>query len=142
MFSTDHFHPMLVHFPIAIVAIGFLAELASIYFKKETYLPKMSFFLLIVGTLSAIVTVLSGLFFTSDMAGAAEVVRENHELLAFVTLILLVATSTLRVILVLQKKEYPKLKWLAFTLYFLAMISVSITGFFGGTLVYNYMMPL
>lgn len=142
MFSTDHLHPMLVHFPIALVAIGFLAELASLYFKKETCLPKMSFFLLIAGTLSALVTVLSGILFTSDMSGAAQDVRETHELLAFVTLIFLMATSTLRLILFIQKKEYPKLKWLAFTLYLLAIISVSITGFFGGTLVYNYMMPL
>lgn len=34
MFETSHLHPMLVHFPIALVAIGFLADLASIFIKK------------------------------------------------------------------------------------------------------------
>jgi hypothetical protein len=48
----------------------------------------------------------------------------------------------LRIILQVQQKENSNLKWLAFALYGLAAIFVSITGFFGGTLVYNYMMPL
>jgi uncharacterized membrane protein len=54
MFPTSHFHPMLVHFPIALVAIGFIAELASVFIKKEICLTKVGFYLLIFGTLSAL----------------------------------------------------------------------------------------
>ena len=60
MFTTNHLHPMLVHFPIALIAIGFLAELAFIFFKKEICLTKVGYYLLIVGTLAACVTWLSG----------------------------------------------------------------------------------
>ena len=35
MFSTSHLHPMLIHFPIALVAIGFLAECISLIVKKN-----------------------------------------------------------------------------------------------------------
>lgn len=142
MFSTSHLHPMLVHFPIALVAIGFLAEFAFLLFKKEVCLTRMGFYLLVTGTVAACVTWLSGDLFTSEMAGAAGEIRETHELLATITVCLLVATMLLRSFLLYKKIENTKLKVLAFALYGLAALSVSATGFFGGTLVYNYMMPL
>ena len=141
MLSTEHFHPMLVHFPIALVMIGFLADLASLLIKKEICLPKISFYLLILGTLGAFAAVLSGLIFTNEMSGAAGEVRETHELLAFATVSVLTVTSILRIIL-LRKPDNKGLKLLAFILYAVAAVCVSLTGALGGTLVYNYMMPL
>ena len=142
MISTSHFHPMLVHFPIAIVALGFIAELAAIFIKKEASLPKIGFYLLIVGTLSAITAILSGVFFTAEMSGSAGEIKETHELLAWITVGLLFITSVLRSFIQIQKSESNILKWMAFTLYALASVFVGLTGFYGGTLVYNYMMPL
>ena len=142
MFSTSHLHPMLVHFPIALVIFGFLAEIAFIFFKKEVSLNKMGYYLLIVGTLAAIVTWLSGNFFTSEMEGAAGKIREAHELFATITLVLLLVTSILRTTLIMLKNENPILKKLSFLLYGLAVLTVSITGNLGGSLVYNYMMGL
>jgi uncharacterized membrane protein len=142
MFDTSHLHPMLVHFPIALVVFGFVADLASLYFKKEVCLTKTSFYLLIIGTLAAIATWMSGILFTHDMSGAAGVVKETHELYAWITVGLLLITSVLRTVILVKKIEKPGIKWLAFIIYGLACISVTITGFFGGTLVYNYMMPL
>jgi uncharacterized membrane protein len=55
---------------------------------------------------------------------------------------LLLVTSVLRIIIELRKTTDIKLNWLAFAFYALAAVSVSITGYFGGTLVYSYMMPL
>ena len=141
MFETSHLHPMLVHFPIALVAIGFLADLASMFVKKELCFSKMSFYLLITGTLAAMTAVFTGVVFTSDMSGAAGTVMDKHELSAYVTLSLLVITLLFR-ILQLRKPESNNLKWFSFTFYALAAMAVSVTGFLGGTLVYNYMMPL
>lgn len=142
MFDTSHLHPMLVHFPIALVMFGFIIELASIIIKKELCLPKLSLYLLVTGTLATVVTWLSGVLFTSEMSGAAGSVKESHELFAFITMCLLIATSIIRLMITLGKKENSTLKWISFILYGIAAITVSITGFFGGTLVYNYMMPL
>ena len=142
MFSTSHLHPMLVHFPIALVSIGFLFEFAFLLFRKEVFLTKMGFYLLVIGTLSACATWLSGDLFTSDMSGSAEVVRATHEQLASITVGILIATTVLRSVLLYQGNDTKSLKILAFLLYGLAALSVSATGFFGGTLVYNYMMPL
>ncbi len=140
--STTHFHPMLVHFPIALVVFGFMAELAGLYFKKEVCLSKIGFYLLIFGFLAAIAAWLTGTIFTSEMAGAAGEIRETHELFAWITLGTLLAAAAIRIFIQSKNEENTKLKWIAFVLYGLAAISVSITGFFGGTLVFNYMMSL
>ncbi len=142
MMSTTHFHPMLVHFPIALVVFGFMAELAGLYFKKEVCLSKIGFYLLIFGFLAAIAAWLTGTIFTSEMAGAAGEIRETHELFAWITLGTLLAAAAIRIFIQSKNEENTKLKWIAFVLYGLAAISVSITGFFGGTLVFNYMMSL
>lgn len=142
MFPTSHIHPMLVHFPIALLLIGFLAELAALFYKKEICFTKFGFYLLIVGTLAAIVTWLSGAIFTAEMEGAAGQLREKHELIALITVVFATITSILRIYLVRLKQEKHVLKKLAFMLYAIVAICIAITGFFGGTLVYNFMMPL
>jgi uncharacterized membrane protein len=142
MFTTTHLHPMLVHFPIALIAIGFLAELAFLFFKNETSLTKMGYYLLIIGTIATCATWLTGNLFTSEMEGAAGQIREIHEKLATITLVLLVITSILRTYILIKKNEIQSLKWLAFILYATVALTVSATGYFGGSLVYNYMMPL
>ena len=142
MFDTSHFHPMLVHFPIALVVIGFFADLANLVFKKEPCLSKTGFYLLIVGTLSAVVAWLTGILFTADLSGSAGDVKEIHEFFAWLTLGTLIVTSVIRILMLYRKSENTRLQWIAFILYALAMIFVSITGYYGGTLVYDNMMPL
>ncbi len=142
MFSASHLHPMLVHFPIALIVFGFLADISSFLFKKEVCLSKFGFYLLIFGTLASLFALLTGVLFTSEMSGAAGDAKETHELFAWITVGTLIALSAFRIFLKAKNKEETTLKWIAFALYGLAAISVSITGFYGGTLVYNYMMPL
>jgi uncharacterized membrane protein len=142
MFSADHLHPMLVHFPIALTVFGFIAEVASLFFKKEACLSKTGFYLLVLGALTALTAWLSGNFFTGEMSGAAGEIKETHELFAGLTLGALLVTALIRIILKVIRKEDSNLKWVVFALYLAAAILVSVTGFYGGTLVYNYMMPL
>lgn len=132
---------MLIHFPIALVAIGFLAECISLIAKRELSLSKMSFYLLIAGTFFALFTWLSGVLFTSEMSGAAGEIKDTHELFAGLTLGLLLLTSVLRIILIRHAANKLVFR-LSFITYALAAICVAVTGFYGGTLVYNYMMPL
>lgn len=142
MFSTSHIHPMLVHFPVALILIGFLAELAALVYKKEICLTKFGLYLLIAGTLAAIFTWFSGALFTAKMEGAAGHIRETHELIALTAVILAIITSIIRIYIIRQKEEKPGMKKIAFLFYVLTAIAIGLTGFFGGTLVYNYMMPL
>lgn len=143
MFTLSHIHPMLVHFPIALTAVGFLFELIYLLNKKEVCLTKAGYYLLLLGTLAAVVTWLSGELFTAEMEGTSGQIRETHALLATITVILLIITSAIRIYIRAKKKEDNRtLKNMGFIFYGLATVSVFVTGNFGGTLVYNYMMPL
>lgn len=142
MFSTSHLHPMLVHFPIALVIFGFLAEIAFLFFKNEISLGKMGYYLLILGTLAAILGWLTGSLFTSDLDGAAGKIKETHELFATITLGLLLVTSIMRSAMLILKSENSNLKIVSFIFYGLATASVSITAFLGGSLVYDYMLGI
>jgi len=42
MISVSHIYPMLFHFPIAWVVLGFIVDCALVYFRKETYLSTMN----------------------------------------------------------------------------------------------------
>lgn len=143
MFTLSHAHPILVHFPIALITAGFLLELIYLFRKKEVCLTKSGYYLLILGALAAVITWLSGRLFTAEMEGAAGQVRETHELMATISVVMLIIAAAIRIYVTVKKQDNDKkLKNIAFVVYALATISVMITGFFGGTLVYNYMMPL
>lgn len=138
MISTAHIHPILVHFPIALILLGFLADILSIYLKKENSLDKTSFYLLITGTIGAFFAWLSGNLFAAHVSGAAHDIKETHETFAMITLILLLITGIIR-IYIIKKNEIKWLKKISFITYVLSAISVAITGYLGGILVYNYM---
>ena len=142
MFDTNHLHPMLVHFPIALIVVGFIADISSLFYKKELCLSKAGFYLMILGTLGAIVAFLTGEFFTYDLSGEAGNMEETHELFALITIIFMLLASTYRIYLIVKKKDQTNLKWIAFSLYCAGAIAVSITGFFGGTLVYKFLIGI
>jgi uncharacterized membrane protein len=142
MLDTAIIHPILVHFPIALVIIGFLSDTVFLFFRKEVCLSKTGMYLLYAGTLAAIVTWLSGFLFTSAMSGPAGEIKETHEMFATITVCILIIASVIRLVLSVRKAEASRFKWIVFALYCLAAVSVGITGFYGGDLVYNYLMPL
>jgi uncharacterized membrane protein len=134
---------MIVHFPIALITIGFLAEVVSLFFKSEKCLSKTGFYLMILGTLSAIAAWSAGQLFTSEPAqGAIVGIFEKHETGALITMILMIIGSVFRIWLMIQKKDETQYKWVAFGLYMAGFAAVTYTGFMGGTMVYNFMMPL
>jgi uncharacterized membrane protein len=143
MLSSGHFHPMLVHFPVALITIGFFFDVISLFFnKKEPCLSKAGFYLMILGTLGAVAAYLSGEFFTAEMSGAAGELKERHELFAMITMFVMILASVIRIILVIFKKENSGLKWLVFALFFIAVVTVGYTGFLGGSLVYDFMVGI
>jgi len=142
MFDISHLHPMVVHFPIAIIIVGFLADLGSMVFTKEKCLSRMGFYLEILGMLAAIVAFGTGYFLTSEMEGEAGIVRNHHELFATLTLITIIVACLFRILLVYLNKEETKLKYAAMGLFLLAVVFVGITGYIGGNLVMNYMIGI
>jgi uncharacterized membrane protein len=143
MFNPDHFHPILVHFPVALIIVGFLADVLSLFFKEEKCLSKTGFYLMVLGALGAIAAWTSGQLFT-DEPTQGEIVKvfERHENGALITMILMILGASLRIWLVIKKREETQLKWVVFVLFFLAFAAVTYTGFNGGSMVYDFMLGL
>lgn len=143
MFNTAHLHPMIVHFPIALITAGFLADVVFLFFKNEKCLSKTGFYLMVIGALAAVAAWSTGQLFTSEpIDGEIVKVFERHETGALVTMIIMLIGAVIRVYLVVKKKEETQLKWLVFALYLLGFVAVTYTGFMGGTMVYDFMMSL
>jgi uncharacterized membrane protein len=143
MFNPAHFHPMLVHFPIALILAGILADIAFMVCKKEICFSKAGLYLMILGTIGALAAFLTGEFLTSHPEeGEIMSVFEKHETGAWVTLIVMVIGSALRIYLVSAKKEQSPFKWAVFALFIAGAAAVTYTGFFGGSMVYEFMVGL
>ncbi len=142
MFNPGHFHPMMVHFPIAIITVGFLFDLFSMMYKKQPCLSKAGYWLEIIGMAGAIFAFGTGYFFTSPMEGEAGLVRERHELFATFTLVTIILATLFRILIGYLGKEQTRLKYASLVLFFLAFVFVSITGYLGGSLVIDYMIGL
>ena len=142
MFNSAHFHPMMVHFPIAIIVIGFLTDVASLLFKKDKCLSRMGYYLAIAGMLAAIAAFGTGYFFTGTMEGEAGAMRDKHEFFATITLVSIIVTALFRILIVYQGKEETRLKYAALALFFISFLFVLYTGFLGGSLVINYMIGM
>lgn len=143
MFNTDHLHPLIVHFPIALIIVGFIAEVSSLFFKSEKCLSKTGFYLMLLGTLAAIAAWSSGQLFTVEPS-EGEIVKifGRHETGALLTMIVMIVCTIFRIWMVMKRKEETSLKWISFGLYLLGFVAVTFTGFMGGVMVYNFLMPL
>jgi uncharacterized membrane protein len=139
MFDLNHLHPMIVHFPIALLFIGFMADAIGIILKKE-FFTKAGFYMLILGTLGVIAAYLSGNIAGEGVteAGALKQALENHENAATISLWLMTGVAVVRIALVLFKKYAGIYKWVAFVLLLLGVASITRTGFYGGELVYKH----
>jgi len=134
---------MVVHFPIALILVGFLADILSLFFKKEKCLSKTGYYLMVLGAIGAAVAWTTGQLFTGHPdEGEIASIFEKHETGALITTIIMLIGSILRVYLVIKKKEETQLKWLVFTIYFLGFSAVAFTAFMGGKIVYEYMLSL
>jgi uncharacterized membrane protein len=143
MFNTSDFHPMIVHFPIALIITGFLADVVFLFFRSEKCLSRTGFYLMVLGALAAIAAWTTGQLFTNEPAqGEILSVFEKHETGAIITMILMIIGAGLRIYLVRSKKEDTSLKWVVFIIYLLAVGTVSFTGLMGGTMVYKYMLSI
>lgn len=142
MIDSSHLHPMTVHFPIALILIGFLVDLFSVFNKKDPCLSRTGYYLEIFGMIGAIVAFGTGYYLTAAMSGEAGEARLEHKLFATFTLVFIILATTFRVLIVYVKKEESYLKWVALSLYLCAFIFVIYTGHLGGMLVEDFLMGI
>jgi uncharacterized membrane protein len=129
---------MIVHFPIALLLVGFLSEIIGLVSKKQ-FFSQAAFYLLILAAAGAITA-----YFTGDQAGegmeggSLKKAVDLHEQAAVITLWLTIAAALVRTAHELLQKKTKWLKIAVFVLFASAAAGVGRTGYLGGQLVYKH----
>ncbi len=92
-----------------------------------------------VGAITAAAAYASGALLTKELYGAAGAVQSSHETFAEITTISALVGAAFKIYLKTEKKEDGNLKWIALAIYLFTVVTVSITGYYGGVLVYDYL---
>ena len=132
----ESLHPLVVHFPIALLLTAVAVEGLALALKRPS-LHRVSLWNLGLGTSGAAAAVLSGLLAEQAAKHSFEIwkVLELHERLGITTLILgLVATG---VRLLRRDRLGPRLRLVAFLLMLGMVSSLVAGGYLGGRLVYE-----
>lgn len=129
-------HPLIVHYPIALLPLSPLCDLAALWLRRRDG-HHLAYGLLVLGTLAACAAVLSGnAAAAGQWQGEAAVQVSAHEDLATWTLLLALGTALGRLPLHLkgQLSGWPLYMWIGVGL--LVGVLVAWTGYHGGELVY------
>jgi uncharacterized membrane protein len=138
MFTATHLHAMIVHFPIALVLVAFVSELAGLILNRKFY-QQASLYLLVLAALGAIAAFLTGDAAGDGMdGGSLQQALEVHKQAATFTLWITIAAAGSKIGLVLLKKKIRWLKAAAFVLLLAAAGGVAFTGYLGGQLVFKH----
>ena len=138
MFTATHLHAMIVHFPIALVLVAFVSELAGFFIQKK-FFQQVSLYLLILAALGAIAAFLTGDAAGDGMEGGSlHEAMELHEHAAVFTLWFTIAAAGAKIAMVFLKKEIRWFRIAAFVLLLGAVGGVARTGYLGGQLVFKH----
>lgn len=130
-------HPYLVHFPIALLTVGFLFDVASLFSSRLPF-RQMGATLLVIGVVVAGAAVLTGdqAMDAAEHAGVHKHIIEPHEESATVTLFLFLGLLIARILL--RKRESAWL-WRGYLVVaLLAVFMLLRTGYLGGKLVFEH----
>jgi uncharacterized membrane protein len=142
--DLTHIHPMLVHFPIALLIVGFLSETIGLFTKKE-FFGTAGFYLLLLGAMGVGAAYLSGQNAGDGITevGTLKLALETHEGAAELTLWLAIAAAVTRIAVVILIRYFGKdfeglYRTVAYVFFLCVVLSVARTGFYGGELVYKH----
>ena len=143
MENLADYHPIAVHFPIAFIFIYILSEIIYLFLPKSQ-LQQLSFFLLIVGIIGGVVSVITGnlefqILQDNPLINQNELqLIENHSDLATVTMWYYFGILFFKTFIMVKKKKGS-------TIHYLFVIFVIAGGYLlyktaniGGILVYKF----
>lgn len=133
-------HPAIVHFPIALLLVGFGLELAG-RLRRAEWMRRAAAALLVLAALASAAAFLSGKQAeeAAEDAGVPDAPIESHEAAGTWTMILAALAAGVR--LVEGNGQRPVTRWaapVALALYAAAAASASLAGYRGGELVYKH----
>ena len=133
----ESFHPMLVHFPIALLMAAFLVEMLALLFRRPAW-HAVSLWCLGLGTLGALAAVLSGRQAMAAAKHSMEIYRlmELHERLGYGVLALTILIAGCR--LSARDRITRKTRWMLWALLAAACGLMVLGAHLGGRMVYEF----
>ena len=130
-------HPMLVHFPIALLFASVLFDFVATWLKRET-LGEGALWLLVLGLLGGMAAAITGDWAeeVAEQAGITESLIDTHETLALATLGIFGVLLLWRLLLRNQLTTKTAIPY--FLVAAIGLGTLSATGHFGGDLVYEH----
>lgn len=136
MFTTP-LHPILVHFPIALISLGIVTQFLALW--KKDFFNKVTFLLLSTGFVMGIFSYLSGEaaeeFAENRWGEGIETYLEPHETYALATLIIIGVVLALKVLA--HYKKIPFVLPIILILCIAGGTTLTLTGHYGGKMVYE-----
>lgn len=135
----DFIHPMVVHFPIALIIVAFVSELTGAVLRRDFFV-KAALLLLVLGACGVIAAFLTGdeASHTVGESGAIRAALEMHEEAGEFTLWTVIVVALVRMLFAYKRWMHGWRQWVAVILLVLCTAAVARTGYLGGELVFRY----
>jgi len=144
--SFPSLHVMVVHFPIAFIAVAPLLDLGCLVFRDRVWLDRAAAAMYLMGTLGAGAAYLLGeeaAEAVQSMTPAVESAVADHQAQAVIALVVLAAVTLLRLMVTWMGRNDRRIKVGIFRLLALpaavaALAMLALTADLGGALVYRH----
>ena len=133
------FHPFIVHFPVALLTVGFFCDGAGILFRRD-HLLGAGYLLLVLGAVSAIAASLTGNAAEETAARIPGIAAalEQHESISTAATWLAVVLALLRTHLILKRKFAGTVRFAYLAGAAATAVLVALSGYTGGRMTYEY----
>ena len=130
-------HPMVVHFPIALLITSVVFDLLATRWRRESF-RDAGFYTLLAGLLGAAAAVLTGALAeeVAEDKGIPESVLEIHAALGYATLLFFIGLLALR--LLMRWGLIREIPALYLTMGFIGIVILTMAGYVGGSLVFDF----
>jgi uncharacterized membrane protein len=144
--SYPSLHVLIVHFPIALICLAPLFDLACLALRDKIWIDRTASVLYLTGTISAGAAYLSGKRAAkalSDLSPNAESALADHEGMALVALIALAIATAARLLVSWLARDDRRIsigffRLTAIPMALVALALLALTADRGGSLVYSY----
>ena len=144
--AFPNLHAILVHFPIALLAVAPLADLGCMVFRRRVWLDRAASALYVIGTLGAGAAFLTGQRAAAallDLSATTEAAVADHEDMALLTLLAFVGIALLRLLVTWLARDDRRISPGIFRLVALpaaltGLVLLALTADLGGSLVFQH----
>ncbi|MPL99444.1 hypothetical protein SDC9_45662 [bioreactor metagenome] len=135
--NTDTFHPMVVHFSVALVIVGFVIDFFYIFIARKDWRKTSSLFLMILAALAVFLSWYTGEYYGREYFGPGDELRELHDFYAKIVCYVFGFAFAVRIAAIYIKKDIPALKYVYIAAMLAAVGFIAYVGYLGGQLVYE-----